>query len=63
MPTKPNTTLGIAAISSTIDFKISLIPLGASSAINKAVIIPKGTASIAAPQVTSKEPIIKDKTP
>ena len=31
--------------------------------MNRAVIIPKGTAIIAAPRVTSKEPIIKDRTP
>ena len=63
IPTKPKTTLGIAAISSTIDFKISLICFGASSAINNAVIIPNGTAIIAAPTVTSRDPIIRANTP
>jgi hypothetical protein len=63
IPIKPTTTLGIAAISSTKDFKISRILFGTISEINKAVITPIGTAITHAPMVTKTEPTINGKTP
>jgi hypothetical protein len=63
IPIKPITTLGIAAIISTKDFKISRIHFGAISEINKAVITPIGTAIAHAPMVTKTEPTINGKTP